>query len=123
MKKTLTAVLLATAILTSSASAADSPPAYRHYVACGVSEQAKPDHSCPKGSKKGAFFKSLQADVNYTVCVRFPTKKSICTDEAQEAERGQLYVNRITSNIPGKHRVSWFVAGKRIGVFVFRVTG
>ena len=28
---------------------------------------------------------------------------------------GTLYVNEITSNIPGKHKITWFVAGKRVG--------
>jgi len=123
MKRTLMAVLAVSALLALAASASGAAPAYTHYVACGTTEKAKPAHSCPKKSKKGAFFRSLNANVNYTVCVRFPTKKTICTDEAQEAEQGQLYVNRITSNIPGKHRVTWFVGGKRVGVSVFRVTG
>ncbi len=123
MKKTVAAVLLAAALLVSAIPASGATPAYKHYVACGVSQKAKPAHVCPKKSKKGAFFKSLQADVSYTVCVRFPTKKTICTEERQEAEQGTLYVNKITSNIPGKHRVTWFVSGKRVGVFIFRVAG
>jgi hypothetical protein len=121
--KTLTAVLLGTALLASAAFATSaSAAAYKHYVACGVSQNAKAKHKCPKGSKKGAFFKSLKADVNYSVCVKFPTGKNICA-KAQPAVQGTLYVNKITSNIPGKHRVSWFVEGKRVGSFVFRVTG
>ena len=121
--RTLTAVLLATALLAgvvfaSTASAA----AYKHYVACGVSQNAKAKHKCPKKAKKGAFFKSLKADVNYSVCVKFPTGKNICA-KAQPATQGTLYVNKVTSNIPGKHRVSWFVEGKRVGSYVFRVTG
>jgi hypothetical protein len=123
MKKTLTAVLVGTALLASAASASGTTPAYKHYVACGVTEKAKPSHSCPKKSNKGAFFKSLVGDVTYTVCVRFPTKKTICTEEPQKAKKGKLYVNKITSNIPGKHRVTWFVGGKRVGFFVFTVTG
>lgn len=122
MKKTLATVLLLTALLVSAAPASGATPAYKHYVACGVSQKATPAHVCPKRSKKGAFFKSLLGDVSYTVCVRFPTKKTICTDERQEAEQGTLYVNKITSNIPGKHRVTWFVSGERVGSFVFRVT-
>jgi hypothetical protein len=121
--KTLTAVLLATALLVSAAFAATAGAvAYKHYVACGVSQNAKAKHTCPKKAKKGAFFKSLKADVNYSVCVKFPTGKNICA-KAQPATQGTLYVNKITSNIPGKHRVSWFVEGKRVGSFVFRVTG
>lgn len=123
MKKTLAALLLGTALLVSATLVSGATPAFKHYVACGVSEKATPSHSCPKKSKKGAFFKSLKGDVAYTVCVRFPTKKVICTEEPQQAEQGTLYVNKITSNIPGKHRVTWFVASKRVGSFAFRVTG
>jgi hypothetical protein len=123
MKKTLAAVLLGTALIVGATPVSGATPAYKHYVACGVSEKATPSHSCPKKSKKGAFFKSLKGEVSYTVCVRFPTKKSICTEDPQKAEQGTLYVNKITSNIPGKHRVTWFVSGKRVGSFTFRVTG
>ena len=120
--KTLTAVLLGIALLASAVPASAGAAAYRHYVACGVSQNAKAKHKCPKKAKKGAFFKSTRADVNYSVCVKFPTKKHICA-KAQPATQGTLYVNKITSNIPGKHRVTWFVEGKRVGVFIFRVTG
>ncbi len=120
--KTLAAVLLGTALLASVAPASAAAAAYKHYVACGVSENAKPAHKCSKKSKKGAFFKSLKGDVNYSVCVKFPTGKNICA-KAQPAKQGTLYVNTITSNIPGKHRVTWFVEGKRIGISVFTVLG
>jgi ABC-type sugar transport system substrate-binding protein len=118
--KTLVATLVATLLLAAAAPASAGAVAYRHYVACGISEGAKPSHRCPKKSKKGAFFKSLEADVFYSICVKFPTGKSICA-KAQKAEAHTLYVNKITSNIPGKHRVTWFVNGKRVGAFVFTV--
>lgn len=120
--KTLIAMLLGLALLASAAPASAGAAAYKHYVACGVSQNARADHSCPKQAKKGAFFKSLNGDVNYSVCVKFPTGKNICA-KAQPATQGTLYVNKITSNIPGRHRVSWFVEGKRVGVFFFQVTG
>ncbi len=125
---TLTALLLAAALLAGAAPASSSPTAsapapYRYYVACGISQTAKPSHRCRKSQAKGAFFRSNAADVAYTVCVRFPTGKMICTLKPQEAKRGLLYVNKITSNIPGKHRVTWFAAGKRVGVFYFTVYG
>jgi hypothetical protein len=119
--KTLTAMLLGIALLASAAPASAGADAFQHYVACGVSKNAEADHKCSKGSKKGAFFKSLQGDVSYSVCVKFPTGKNICA-KAQPATQGTLYVNKITSNIPGKHRVTWFVEGKQVGVFIFRVT-
>jgi hypothetical protein len=113
---------LVVALLGSAAPASAEAAAYRHYVACGLSQNAKPSHLCQKARKKGAFFRSNRADVFYTVCVRFPTRKNLCAPE-QEALRGTLYVNRITTNIPGEHRVSWFVKGRRVGVFNFLVPG
>lgn len=118
--RTLTAVGLGVALLAAAAPASAKTPAYRHYVACGLSQKAKPSHSCQKQRKKGAFFRSTRAAVFYTVCVKFPSKKNLCAPK-QEAVRGTLYVNKITSNIPGRHRVTWFVKGKRVGVFRFFV--
>jgi hypothetical protein len=118
--KTLTAIVLGLALLASAAPASAGAAAYKHYVACGLSQKAKPSHICQKPRKKGAFFQSNKADVFYTVCVKFPTKKNLCAPK-QEAIKGTLYVNKITSNIPGEHRVTWFVQGKRVGVFNFFV--
>jgi hypothetical protein len=118
--KTVMAVALSTALLAAALPAAAQGAAYRHYVACGLSKNAKPSHVCQKARKKGAFFRSNRADVFYTVCVKFPTTKNLCAPQ-QEAEQGTLYVNKITSNIPGKHRVTWYVQGKRVGTFVFTV--
>ena len=74
--KALVAVLVATGLLASAAPATAGAAAYKHYVGCGVSSNAKPSHVCPKKRKKGAFFKSLKGDVHYTVCVRFPSGKN-----------------------------------------------
>lgn len=125
--KTLTAIGLAVALLAGAVPAsAKAPakakhPAYKHYVACGLSQNAKPAHVCQRTREKGAFFRSNKADVFYTVCVKFPTKKNLCAPK-QEAVKGTLYVNKITSNIPGEHRVSWFVQGKQVGSIVFTVS-
>ncbi len=120
--KALTAVLVATGLLASAAPATAGAAAYKHYVGCGISRNATPAHVCPKGSKKGAFFKSLQRSVVYSVCVRFPNGKNLCA-HAQKATQGTLYVNKITSVAPGMHRVTWFVEGKKVGSFAFRVAG
>jgi hypothetical protein len=118
--KALVAVMVASGMLAVVVPASAGAAAYKHYVGCGISRNAKPAHVCPKKAKKGAFFKSLKGEVTYTVCVRFPSGKSLCA-HAQEAEKGTLYVNKITSTIPGKHRVTWFVKGKKVGTFIFRV--
>jgi len=120
--KALAAVMLMSGLLAAAVPAAASAAAYKKYVGCGVSRNAKPAHVCPKGSKKGAFFKSFNGDVSYSVCVKFPSGKNLCA-QAQEAEQGTLYVNKITSTIPGVHVVSWFVKGKKVGSWRFRVTG
>jgi len=121
-QKTLLAVLLAIVLTACVAPASAGAVAYKHYVACGTAETAKASHRCPKRGKKGAFFKSLKSDVSYSICVKFPTGKSICA-KAQNAEAHILYVNKITSNIPGKHRVTWFVGGQRVGSFYFTISG
>lgn len=120
--KALAAVMLVSGLLITAVPATAGAVAYKHYVGCGVSRNAKPSHSCPKKAKKGAFFKSLNGDVAYSVCVKFPSGKNLCA-QAQEAEQGTLYVNKITSTIPGRHVVSWFVKGKKVGSWAFRVTG
>ena len=120
--KTLAAVLLGSALLVGAVPATAGAVAFKHYVACGVSQNAKPAHKCPKKAKKGAFFKSLSGTVVYSVCVKFPSGKNLCA-QAQEAEQGTLYVNKVTSTIPGKHVVSWFVKGKKVGSWAFTVTG
>ena len=120
--KALSAVLVATGLLASAAPATAGAAAYKHYVGCGISRNAHPAHVCPKGSKKGAFFKSLKGDVVYSVCVKFPSGKNLCA-HAQEATQGTLYVNKITSTKVGEHRVTWWVEGKKIGSVVFRVKG
>ncbi len=118
--KALAAVVVVTGLLASAVPATAGAAAYQHYVGCGISRNAKPAHVCPKGSKKGAFFKSLKADVSYSVCVKFPSGKNLCAQK-QEATKGTLYVNKVTSTIPGKHRVTWYVEGKKVGSFVFTV--
>jgi hypothetical protein len=120
--KALAATLVVAGLLAAAVPATAGAAAYKHYVACGISRKAKPAHVCPKGSKKGAFFKSLNATVSYSVCVKFPSGKNLCA-QAQEAEQGTLYVNKITSTIPGRHVVSWYVKGKKVGSFAFRVKG
>jgi hypothetical protein len=120
--KALTATVSAAAVLAGLAPASASAAAYSHYVACGVSQNAKPSHVCQKGRKKGAFFESNNGTVFYKVCVRFPEGKHICAPR-EEATEGILYVNKITTNIVGKHRVSWYVEGKKVGSYVFRVPG
>ncbi len=121
LKTTLIAIGLGIALLVGAAPAsAKGAAAFKHYVACGLSQKAKPAHVCQKRRKKGAFFRSNRADVFYTVCVKFPTKKNLCAPK-QEAKKGTLYVNKVTTNIPGRHKVTWFVAGKRVGVFYFTV--
>jgi hypothetical protein len=120
--KTLAALVLTCGLVATAVPATAGAAAYKHYVGCGVSRNAKPAHSCPRKAKKGAFFKSFNGTVVYTVCVKFPSGKNLCA-QAQEAEQGTLYVNKITSTIPGRHVVSWFVKGKKVGSWAFRVTG
>ncbi len=127
MKKGLMSALALVAVATGlmvavvSSSSAAATPAFEHYVACGLSRKAAPANVCPVKSKKGAFFKSTQGEVKYTVCVKFPKHEHLCTEKPQVAEEGTLYVNKITSTSVGKHEVTWYVKGKKVGTTVFRV--
>lgn len=87
-------------------------PVLEAYVACSLSRYVPQAKSCPHRSKVGAFFRSSE-DVEYEVCVRFPTGRDLCATK-QQATAGTLYVNKVTSNVVGSHRVTWFVAGRRI---------
>lgn len=119
--KIFVAVLVGGALLASAAPAGAGAAAFRHYAACGVAPKSEPSHSCPARAMKGAYFKSPRADVRYGICVDFPRGKTLCA-KGQKATRGTLYVNRITSTLKGRHTVTWYVRGKRVGFFAFRVT-
>lgn len=123
--KALMATLVAAGLLVAAVPSSAGAATYRHYVGCGLSGKAKPSHKCPAHSKKGAFFKSPKRAVYYSICVRFPGGRNLCAKkqpEEEKPEQGVLYVNKITSAIPGMHRVTWFVEGKRVGAFSFLVT-
>ncbi|HEX4016046.1 MAG TPA: hypothetical protein VHX15_04855 [Frankiaceae bacterium] len=102
------------------AAAEAEAPAYQHFVACGLGHHAKPSHHCPRRSAEGAFFRTRRDSVHYTVCVRFPEGRTLCAKH-QEADRGVLYVNALTTPQPGLHRITWFVEGKRVGRYYFRI--
>ncbi len=112
--------LLASLAVGAAAAPARAPKPYNFYVACGVGASAKPAHSCARGAKKAAFFRSNSADVHYKICVRFPTGQRLCANH-QPAPAGTLHMNRITSTITGSHKVTWFVKGKLVGVRYLRV--
>ena len=121
VSKLLAATMLGLAMLVNAIpAAAASAPAYRYYVACSTSKQAPPSHTCPKSSPKAAFFKSRHADVTYKICVRYPTDAKLCASN-QQADKGTLNRNTITSTMPGLHHVTWFVGGKQVGAFAFTV--
>ena len=115
--------LLSVAVLATAAPASADAAAYRKYVACGTSGKANPSHVCPVNraaqGKVGAFFRSNNADVFYKVCVKFPGASAPRCAGKQKAEKGKLYVNPITSDQTGRHRVTWFVKGQRVGLFEF----
>jgi hypothetical protein len=124
MARSALTLLVAAAIALGAAApvAAAEPeaPAYEHYVACGHGRHAKPSHQCPRGSAEGAYFRARRGSVHYTVCVGFPADRTLCAKH-QEADRGVLYVNAVTTPQLGLHRVTWFVKGKRVGQYYFRI--
>jgi len=96
----------------------EAQPRYRAYVACGLSRCARPARRCPRRSRIGAFLRSSEA-VAYRICVVFPTGRRLCSDQ-QQADAGILYVNRITTNIVGRHKAVWYLPDRRIKRFFWR---
>jgi len=119
--KTLVATLLAAGLLTSVAPTAASARDFEGYIGCGRSGKAPEAHSCPRSRELGVFFKSLDADVFFYFCVKFPNGRD-CSNSV-EAEQGHLYRQGIDPGLPGKYRVTFFVDGKPIGSRAINVTG
>jgi hypothetical protein len=88
------------------------------FVACNESAPI-PSHVCKIGDSPGAFIESDE-DVEYDVCVEFPDGEALCL-ERQVADAEVLFVNSITTNLPGNHRVLWFVEGVEVGSWTFRM--
>jgi hypothetical protein len=92
---------------------------YVAYVGCSSTASAPPSHVCLIGEEPGAFFESPEEEVEYEVCVTFPGAETLCTEEPQEAEAGELYVNEITTESPGVHLVRWYVEGVEVAAWSF----
>jgi hypothetical protein len=58
--------------------------------------------------------------VSYRVCVKFPNDRRLCASH-QEASRGELKIKTITSHMVGPHVGTWYVGGKQVGMFAFRI--
>ena len=83
--------------------------------------RAQPKHRCAPSTTKAAMFRSNLRDVSYKICIKFPYSQPSRPCASERAVKGVLYYNIINSNVPGLHRVTWFVKGKRIGRKRFRV--
>ncbi len=115
---TALAVSCAAAALIPNSKAAEAPLAY---VGCGLQQGTAPSHLCKlsEGGEFGAFFKS-QAETTYVVCVEFPGGEQLCTNP-QNAAAETLYVNKITTSLTGRHRVTWLVGGQQVASWSFQV--
>jgi hypothetical protein len=102
---------------------------YTTFVACDYDLKRlatiRKTHFCPAGEVVGAFFRRNVGEpgslVRYTVCVAFSQGGNDCATGVPARKRGRrLYVNRIIGAGPGRHRVTWFVQGERVGLWYFR---
>jgi hypothetical protein len=106
-------------LLAGSAAAAPTTATLHLYVGCSAAASAEPAHGCTLGGQPGAFFES-SAEVEYEVCVTFPSTNTLCPEE-QVAKAGVLYVNPITTSQLGEHVVHWFVGGSEVASWAFVV--
>jgi hypothetical protein len=98
---------------------APAPPSFRAYLACSRCANPRPAGGGATRQPKGAFFNASQT-VRYTVCVRYPTRRQLCARN-QLAEANVTYVNKVTSNMPGSHKVTWSVDGRTVATRYLRV--
>jgi hypothetical protein len=126
---TLAVALTGAALLVTGAFGASKHPAYTTFVACGYTKDRpgtiKPTHFCPAGEVIGAFFRRNVGEpgslIYYKVCVRFGPGATLCKGHQPARKLGRrLYVNRVINPGPGRHRVTWFVHGDRVGTWYFR---
>jgi len=116
----LIGVIAVGGLMAMSLAASASAATYTTYVGCSISQFAAPSHVCQIGDSPGVFFESTETDVEYEVCVTFPEATEICAEE-QGAEAGVLYVNEVTTEIPGNHLATWYVEGVEIASWSFRM--
>jgi hypothetical protein len=118
MKRSVLVLLLLSAsslLVAATASAAS----FSTYVGCSPDAEAAPSHVCQIGDEPGAFFES-DSEVEYEVCVDFPNGEALCLEEPP-VEPEVLFVNAITTELPGDHLVTWFVEGLEVGSWTFRM--
>jgi hypothetical protein len=99
-------------LTTGTAAAGDG---YRTYAACSTKAGAKPARKCTLSQPKAAYFVSTRHDATYRVCVRFPGKKKRLCASAQDAPKGRTKVVTIATASAGTHRITWYVAGEKVG--------
>jgi hypothetical protein len=118
MKRLLLSLVVLFSLLAplSAAQAAE----YRTFVGCNdLAENPIPAHVCQVGDFPAAYFES-DVETEYEICVEFPDAEVLCLEE-ELAEGEVLYLNSITSELPGNHVVSWYVEGSEIGSWTFRL--
>ena len=124
--------LAAVVLLAGFAPAAGRTDPYTTFVACGYQRDKpatiRPRHFCPSGQIVGAFFRrnigAPNSLVSYKVCVNFDRGGTLCKGGQPARKLGRrLYVNRIINPGPGRHKVTWFVKGQRVGTWFFRRPG
>lgn len=96
------------------------PPRYKAYVVCGAQVSGTPAESCGVKQKKTAVLLSKDKNATYKICVKFPDKKRLCATH-QQAKKGVKDGTAIFSSLPGRHKVTWFVGGTKVGTYTFVV--
>jgi hypothetical protein len=127
--RTIVVAVVAVGLLATAPPASPKTTAYTTFVACGYHRAKpgtiKPTHFCRPGDVVGAFFRRNVGEPNsvvfYKVCVHFSGGGTLCKGHQPARKLGRrLYVNRIIGPGPGRHKVTWFVHGRRVGTWYFR---
>lgn len=111
-----------TAPTTTTVTATAPDDGYVGYVGCGRKAATKPSRSCTEEQASAAFFLSRERHATYKVCVRYPGREQRLCASDLDAPRGQKQSVAIVTAGAGRHTVTWFVAGRKVATWSFRVT-
>jgi hypothetical protein len=116
-----TGVVGIASLIVATPNADAAPDGYHGYVACSTRSSAKPTHECKLSQTKAAFFVSSKHDATFKVCVKYPKGERLCASD-QPAPKGTKHFVTIATASTGRHKVWWYVGGKKVESWTFTVT-
>jgi hypothetical protein len=119
----LVAVAVAVPVVVVTVSAIFPAPHQRFVYTVACAKSGRPSRVCHVGDLPRAVFRDrLEAKTPYTRCVRKPTGASYCDHGLTTGVLpDRAIAEPIVVDATGTWRVTWYVAGRRVGAWSFRL--